>query len=298
MDLEQWAERRDGLIRVSVARRVLSDREMRSRRAKAIWRPVRRGVVAVNGSPRTWRQAVRAVLLACEGRVWASHVTALALLGGEVPERLPVLIHVVGPLGRSVRLDGVVHHRSGLLKEDDVRRRDGMACTSPLLTVIHLSGMLTEDELGKVVDDFLRRRLLRLGELRRRVALTRPAPSISPARLHAVLAARIPGYDPGESVLEARLARLIAAGRIPRPVQQHRVAYGRHRYRLDFAWPERRIYLEGNGFGAHQLATDLDRDARRQNRLVADGWRPMELTWRMSDQEILDTFEAFGLRAA
>ncbi len=296
MDLERWAERRDGLLTTDRARQMLSARQVSKRKAAGIWRPVRRGVVAINGSPRTWRQAVRAVLLACAISAVASHITALELLGGEVPRRVLVAIHVTVPPGHAVRIDGVVFHRSALLDDDDVRHRDGIPCTSPAATVIDLSGMLTERELGLVVDDFLRRRLLRLEDLRARVNVLHPAPGRRPARLRAVLAARIPGYDPGESALEARLALLIDAHRIPRPAQQHRVSMGRDRYRLDFAWPEQRIFLEGNGFGAHHLATDLDHGARRQNRLVADGWRPMEITWRMTDREILDTFTAYGLR--
>ncbi|MGZ4679968.1 MAG: hypothetical protein ACXV4D_07350 [Ilumatobacteraceae bacterium] len=53
------------------------------------------------------------------------------------------------------------------------------------------------------------------------------------------------------------------------------------------------MYLEGNGFGSHMLATDLDRDARRQNDLVGDGWVPIEITWRMSDLEIAATIGRF-----
>lgn len=295
MDLERWAERRDGLLTTDRARRQLSARQVAKRRTSGVWRPMRRGVVAINGSPRTWRQAVRAVLLACTTRVAASHTTALALLGGGVPRRLTEAIHVTVAPGHAVRLDGVVFHRSVLLADDDIRHRDGIPCTSPAATVIDLSGMLTERELGLVVDDFLRRRMLRLEDLRARVNTLRPAPGRRPSRLRAVLAARIPGYDPGESALEARLALLIDAHRIPRPVQQLRISFGQHRFRLDFAWPEQRIFLEGNGFGAHHLASALDHDARRQNWLVADGWRPMEITWRMSDREILDTFAAFGL---
>eukprot|EP01041_Mallomonas_annulata_P039599 gene39600-63317_t len=70
---------------------------------------------------------------------------------------------------------------------------------------------------------------------------------------------------------------LIESG-LPLPTQQHKVEVGSHRYRLDFAWPERKLYLEGNGFGWHSLSSDLDRDARRQNELVLDGWCPIEIT--------------------
>jgi hypothetical protein len=53
------------------------------------------------------------------------------------------------------------------------------------------------------------------------------------------------------------------------------------------------VYLEGNGFGFHSLSTELDRDARRQNELVLDGWRPIEITWRMTNAEIEHTVRRF-----
>jgi hypothetical protein len=37
---------------------------------------------------------------------------------------------------------------------------------------------------------------------------------------------------------------------------------------------------------------ELDRDARRQNLAVTQGWRPIEVTWRMSDAEIGDVLLA------
>jgi len=158
--------------------------------------------------------------------------------------------------------------------------------------VLDMSGRLTVDQLGDVVDDFLRRKQFRLGQLRARVERTLPAPGRSLKRLRAVLAARIPGYDPGESALEGKIVRALTKHGIPVPTQQHRVDLGGSRYRLDFSWPEHRVYLEGNGFGWHQLSSDLDSDARRQNRLVIDGWRPIEITWRMSDDEIATTVTA------
>ena len=108
-----------------------------------------------------------------------------------------------------------------------------------------------------------------------------------------MLSKRLPGYDPGESELEGRILRVIDAYGLRRPTQQHKVRYGHNRYRLDFAWPDRRLYLEGNGFGSHMLATDLDADARRQNELVLDGWVPIEITWRMTDAEIAATISRF-----
>ena len=293
MDRFRWAERHDGLITNAAAKGdAQTKRQVEREREAGRLRKVRRGVWAVNGAPPSWRQAVRAVLLAHGGGVAASHWTSLTLLGGGMRTEID-RIHVITDLAHRVVLDGVVSHRSGILEEGDLVRRDGMLCTSPLRTVIDLSGPMTVAELGDVVDDFLRRKLLKLEQLRARVDRTRPAPGRSVATLRKVLAKRLPEYDPGESALEARIARIIDAYALPRPAHQHRVSYGRRRYRIDLAWPDRRLYLEGNGFGSHMLATDLDSDARRQNDLVLDGWVPIEITWRMSDSEIATTIRRF-----
>lgn len=294
VDRFRWAERRDGLITSEVARASgMSRRQLDREHASGRLRRVRRGVSVVNGAPPTWRQTVRAVLLSCGSGIAASHRTALSWLGGEREPAGRDGIHVITTLDRQVDQPGVICHRSGTIEPGDVITRDGIACTSPLRTVIDLSGTMTANELGKVVDDLLRRRLLHIEELRERVDRTRPAPGRSPRTLRQVLAQRLPGYDPGESPLEARIAQIIDANSLPRPTQQHRIRYGAKRYRLDFAWPDRRLYLEGNGFGSHAIAADLDNDAKRQNELVSHGWIPIEITWRMSDAEIAATIRRF-----
>jgi hypothetical protein len=293
MDRFHWAERHDGLITSTADRDAgRTKRQLERDRKVGRLRKVRRGVSVVNGVPPSWRQAVRAVLLSHDGYAAGSHWTALTLLG-TAPSTISEFIHVTADTAHRISLAGVVGHRSGVIEEGDVITRDGMRCTSPLRTVIDLSGPMSATELGKVVDEFLRRKLLGLEELRERVNRTRPAPGRSVATLRQVLAKRLPGYDPGESELEGRIARIIDAHGLQRATHQHRVSYGSRRYRIDLAWPDRRLYLEGNGFGWHMLATDLDNDARRQNELVLDGWVPIEITWRMTDAEIANTIRRF-----
>jgi hypothetical protein len=293
LDQFRWAERHDGLITNAVSRAAgRTKRQLERDRQVGRLRSLRRGVSVVNGAPPSWRQAVRAVLLTQPDRIAGSHCTAVQLLGGTARAGIDQ-IHVITDLAHQIALEGVVCHRSGLLEQGDLVRRDGMLCTSPLRTVIDLSGPMSATELGRVVDEFLRRKLLGLEELRQRVDRTRPAPGRSVATLRQVLAKRLPGYDPGESELEGRIARIIDAHGFPRATHQHRVSYGNRRYRIDLAWPDRRLYLEGNGFGFHMLSTDLDSDARRQNELVLDGWVPIEITWRMPDAEIANTIRRF-----
>jgi hypothetical protein len=293
MDRFRWAEQRDGLLTTGQQQQAGRGKRAREHdRAVGRVRVVRRGVVAVNGSPRTWRQEARAVLLSCGVGVAGSHWTALRLQGGSLPLSIDAF-HVTSGLGRQVVMPGVVSHRTGLFEDGDLVERDKMPCTSPLRTVVDLSGLTTDQQLGLIIDDFLRRKLLRLEDLRARVGRLRPAPGRSVARLRRVLAARVPGFDPGESALEARIALVIERSGLPRSAQQHRVTYGRNRFRIDFAWPAQRVYLEGNGFGYHSLSTELGRDARRQNELVLDGWRPIEITWHMTDDEIERTLHRF-----
>ncbi len=250
MDRFHWAERHDGLITSAADREAgRTKRQLERDRNVGRLRKVRRGVSVVNGVPPSWRQAVRAVLLSHDNFA-GSHWTALTLMGC-APSSISDFIHVIAETGHRITIDGVIGHRSGVLEEGDVIIRDGMPCTSPLRTVIDLSGPMSPTELGKVVDDLLRRRSLGLEELRERVDRTRPAPGRSVATLRRVLAARLPGYDPGESELEGRIARVIDTYGLPRAAHQHRVRYGKHRYRIDLAWPERKLYLEGNGFGFH-----------------------------------------------
>lgn len=289
---EKWAERHDGLITNEVAAASgLGRGAMDWRRRTGRYRPLRAGVVAVAGAPPTWMQQVRAASLAAGARVQVAHLTAARLLGAPVKDTGE--IHVSGPLGRWVRLSGVVGHRTGTLEEGDVVRAHGVPCTSALRTIIDISGTLSVRDLGTLLDHFLRTRQLDLERLRQRVARTRPAPGRSVKKLRQVLSDRIPGYDPGESALEARISRVIDRAGLPRPAQQHRVRIDGSRYRIDFAWPERRLYLEGNGFGFHRLSSDLHRDAVRQNELVLAGWTPIEITWRMSDSTIERTLRRF-----
>lgn len=266
------------------------------RRSVGRWVKVRRGVSRVAGAPPSWKQTVLAAVLAAGDQAFASHATGARLLGAEAFQRSWV-IELLTPEPRRLRMEGVVAHRFRTLEEGDVIRRDGIPCASGVRVAIDLSGRLGPAKLGVLVDELIRSNLLDLETLRLRVERTPAARGRSLRTLRAVLAARIAGYDPGESALEARLLRTIVANGFPRPEQQLPVRTRWGSYRLDFAYPERRIFLEGNGFGWHRLASDLDRTSRRQNGLVLSGWTPIELTWRMSDAEIVGILDALFDRA-
>ena len=292
--LEDLAERQDGVVSVEQAQLLgVTPGQIAWRRSSGRYRRCRRGVVRIAGVPPSWRQAVRTAALAAGEPVAVSHASAVRVYGLELPAAVHrrwrldgAFIELAAPLCRHVRLRGVRGHRSGTWMPGDVVVHAGMPVTSPVRTIVDLSSRLGIDGTGRLVDEMLRRQLLTIADLRQRITELRAAPGRSMRVLRAVVAARDDTYDPGESTLESRIRRVIQRKGFPAPVGQHWVRDGSFAARLDFAYPAIKVYLEGDGFGFHRYASDLDRDVRRRNGLVERGWIGLHFTWRMSDAEI------------
>lgn len=294
MTLEDVMERQDGVASVATAVAMgVSAGQIARRRKQGRYRRCRRGVVQLAGAPPTWRQAVRIASIGAGAEVAVSHASAVRLYGLELPpathprwSRDTAFIEVAAEIGRHVRLLGVRGHRSYTWQPGDVRRVAGMLVTSPLRTLIDLSSRLGVDGTGKLLDEMLRQGLLKIADFCARVVELRPAPGRSVRVLRKVADARSGNWDPGESDLESRLRRVVRRKGFLTPVGQHWVRDGKFKVRLDFAYPDVKVYLEGDGFGFHRFASDLDRDVRKRNGLLARGWIGLHFTARMSDAEI------------
>ena len=84
----------------------------------------------------------------------------------------------------------------------------------------------------------------------------------------------------------------------PSPSAQHAVVLGRRRRPIDFAYPERMLAVEVDGFEFHRDRSAFDEDRARANDLVVAGWHVLRLTSAMSDADVVSTvaagLEAFG----
>jgi hypothetical protein len=249
------------------------------------WLVARRGVYAVAGVPATWTQAVAAAVLSLQPRGWASHATAGRLWGFDVP--VPPAIDVLVDLERRVKMDGVASHRSGALFTADLTRHLHMPVTSPERTIVDLSAIVPVRGLGRMVDDGLRRRLVRLDRLSTCLARLPKSPGRRPAAVQELLAERLPGYDPGDSDLETRVLRALVAAGLPPPAQQHRVRIAGRTFRIDLAFVGAKLAIELDGWECHGSRSAFDDDRSRANLLVAAGWTLLRFTSRSTDAEIV-----------
>jgi hypothetical protein len=276
--LDQIGARQHGLITRSQAIDAgLSASAVQRRLLDHRWLPMRSGVYAVGGPAATWEQAVMAACLAGGRGTVASHVTAARLWD---LDRVPSTdrLHVTSDPRRRIRLDGVTAHRSSRLSAADVATRRHIPVTAPARTIIEVSGLMGTADTGRCIDDALRRGLVTVDALRASVARVAGPGRRRLRVVRAALRDRLPGYDPGDSNLEVRAIRTLAAAGLPTPVQQHRVVVDGRTRRIDLAYPDEQVAIELDGWTWHGDVAAFHAGRATGDELSGLGWAVLQLT--------------------
>lgn len=230
-----------------------------------------------------------AAVLAAGDDAVASHWTAARLWGlfdGPPPPQADAALHVTAPTFR--RLDGVAPHRRRLAQAERAVRWS-VPVTSVARTLLDLASVMDSDALGQVTDEALRRRILRLAELRRLYEQHAGAGRRRLKPLRAVLAERDPDFDPGADKWEKRMDRLWDPLGLPAAERQHWIRTGGGRYRVDRAIPHLRLAVEWVGSEYHGQVGRYRRDRLRISDLVLAGWEVLEVTPGWSHDRIRRT---------
>jgi hypothetical protein len=233
-------------------------------------------------------RAAAALLMAGDAAVLTSH-TAATLSGCTAADsgRVHVLVDYDRPLRPT--LDIAVHH--GGYDEHDVVMLDGLrvyalecALTELLCRASRPTALACADQALAMIPPGEHAEFR--AEVAHRIAVRRDSRGRRRAEVLLDLATGL-AESPAESWL---LLALFDAG-LPVPAQQVPVAdlEGNVRYRLDFAWEERRVALEYDGFAAH--VNRVARDAVREEYLRRMGWTVIRAT-------AADLKEPAGLHAA
>ena len=237
---------------------------------------VQRRVYRVAGVPPTWEQGLLAAVLAAGPGAVASHRSAARLWSLHEDDALDVSVR--GRCGR--RLRGATLHMSSDLCVASAIRRHGIPTTTPMRALVDLGAVVTIADLEDALDRALERRLLTIDGVERALEQVARRGRTGAGALRAVLDGRALGRDRPDSLLEPRMARLLRRYGLPPAVFKHEVRHGgRLVARIDFAYPDRRIAIEVDGFTSHSTPRALQADHDRQNALVALGWTVVRFTW-------------------
>ena len=255
----------------------LSTGDLEGRLTRGTLHALHRGVHAVGHGRITQEGRWMAAVLACGPGAALSHRSAGELWGlvprhGSVPE----VTRERNFRGRP----GIRAHRSNL-PADELEMLDGIPVTSVSRTILDLSAMLSTSQLDGALNEAEVRRLtsvLSLPDLLRRYPGRRGV-----ARLRAVLAAGGGGVTRSE--LERCFAALVARSGLPEPRRNAQIAVRGRFYELDCVWERERAIVELDGHAVHGTHRAFEADRERDRILLAEGWRPMRVTWRQLRDE-------------
>ena len=150
----------------------------------------------------------------------------------------------------------------------------------------------------RAVDEALRRKTVRLDDLVETAERLEGRGRHRCTVMREILDRRRPGYDPGESHPERRIADLLIRAGLPEPTMQHPVEINGKRYRIDLCYPDARIAIEFDSWQFHSGRRSFDEDRARANQLVLLGFAVLQFTSKSSDQTIVDTVSAAMRRAS
>jgi very-short-patch-repair endonuclease len=241
-----------------------------------------RTVYLLGAAPPTVIGRARAASLACGEDAVVSHRSAAELLGllpesgGDVEVTVP---------GRNVApRAGIRRHRVAHLPREDVRKMRGLSVTSVARTICDLAATESHDTVERAWQEALYRRIVTPGALA--AVLKR-----EPARRGApVIRALIRDPRLTRSQRERLLLRLIGQAQLPKPVTNVRL----HGYLVDVVWPDQRLIVEFDGWQGHGHRLAFETDRKRDQILVAAGYRVLRIT----DRQLLEEPVAVVARIA
>jgi len=213
-------------------------------------------------------------VLACGPGAALSHRSAAALHDLCADNRSVIDVTVSC---RTVRpRPGILPHTADLV-ERDLTAVDSVPVTSLARTLLDLSAVTDVTGLRRAYERAEQLRVLDLTYVDE--VLKRNKHSRGYASLRA-LAAEHRSFPVTRSELERRMARVCEDASLPPPIANATVDLPGGPIEVDFLWPAQRLVVETDGFETHGTRAAFERDRRRDQRLMAAGYRVVRFTWR------------------
>ena len=231
------------------------------------------------------RVQIRAVLRRAHPSTVVTHVSAAVERGAPVWGIALDEVHVTRSDGKPGRREAGVAHHCGELTPDDIEEINGIGISSAARCAVEVASMTTIEPALVTINGMLHARMLDRDTFTDMVSKLKHWPQTLITNVLLKLC-----DDKMESVAETRWAYLCWEQHLPRPVPQVKVfdEYGRLFARVDFAWPERGVFLEVDGKEKYQryrrenetLEEFLMREKTREERIcLLTGWICIRISW-------------------
>lgn len=273
------ADRQHGVFSAAQARSAgASPDGIKWRVETGAWEVVVRGIYRLPGAQETWRQRLWVALLVAGPGAAVAREAAVALR--RVPGFPEGPIEVVAAHGvKDHRLPFGKFHESRCLPTSHVTIMEGIPVTTLERTLFDLAGAVNEKRVDRAVENVLARRWTTVERLwavwADLAAPHRPGTRV----MRKLLLKRGPGYVARESDLEIRFSELLDAHGIAQPDWQVDIGDESFIGRVDCFFRRAGLIVELDGRVGHVGVLDEARDAERDKRLRALGYRVRRFTW-------------------
>jgi len=244
-----------------------SEREIRTAIEKKLWQRLQVGVFLLAAGKATWRQRVRAAMLAAggEAQLFGRTLAAWAGLDGSFEG----VIEIVVPHGHAgPKPKGVTVHRTRHMSK--VRKYDGLAGTTVERLLVDYAAHVSTDLAECAVESALTKGLTHERRVWRELA-TLPEEVPGVRALARIMDLR-PAGKAARSVLEVETLKLIRKSDLPMPVRNHDVWVDGDHFEIDMAYLANLGAIEVDSKRWHSTASQKAKDKLRQAKLEAAGW--------------------------
>ncbi len=252
----------------------VSTNAVRKRSARGRLHRVHAGVYSIAPTRLLTREGwwMAAVLAAGPGAV-LSHRKAATLHGLLTCNRTNIEVTVPGRVIRA--RSGIDFHRSTTLTDVDRTVVNDIPCTTVARTLLDLGEVVPRRRLERAFDQAEIEGLLDMRAIEDQLRRNPTRPGAHHVR--ALLAEHYVGSTATESEIEEAFLALCRRARLPKPQVQHWLILpdGGPPIRADFYWPEQRVVVETDGEKYHGTRQATRRDARKDQRLIAHGFKPL-----------------------
>ena len=179
----------------------------------------------------------------------------------------------------------VIVHRSVDLTPHDCTWFEGIPVTTPERTLCDLGLVFPETEVMRILRHAVATGVVSRRDvwmIRRRISKSgRDGAGVIGRCLDAL--PDLAEYT--ESGLEVTFLEMCADFGAPEPSIQLAIVVGGRTYRVDFAYPRQRVFVEVDGRRSQSEPDQIANDGDRQNTVVAAGWQPLRFMYEALRQD-------------